>query len=533
VLLILRVHWPYLQQPSEQSVDEGYLIAIGQRMLHGRMLPFVDGTAHSGPLFLLSGALIAAFDEFGWLPVRVAAVLCFAALSALTFACGRVAGRPLAGAIAAASIPFYATLRMQPYDGIAYNAELPGMVFALSSLYAALRALKDTERPPALGWLVAAGLLTSCGALSKQVSTLLVLPVAAYVLLTLRARDGLSRRARVRLSLVYLSAALLPALLLLGYLGAAGALPDAYYYLVEYNRGPYMFPFREVPLRRVYADWVGARPFELALCVMGVSWGVAQLVAARASEQSWLRALYRSRFDLTVALMALGGLVAARASRRDFDHYYLQVIPGFALLIGSLIERATESTVAPRSTRLTVLYRVLLLAPLCLIGEVAWANKEPRLTAWSSQHMHLTDLTTAAQEPPVCQFIRAHSAPSDYLFVWGFRAQLYVSCARLPASRFVFTTFVAGHVPLSNDPVEVEDTLAVPGSRELLIAELEATKPPVIVDSARTLAMRSLRRYQTLFQYVDQHYRFAGVVGDDEVWLRKEQAQALRSQLHR
>jgi hypothetical protein len=524
--MVVRVHWPYLALPSEQSVDEGYVLAVGQRMLHGRMLPFVDGVAHSGPLFLVSGALIAMFDQFSWLPVRIAGLLGFATTAALAFACGRQAGRPMAGAIAAAAVPFYATLRMLPFDGIAYNAELPAMVFALASLFAALRALGDEQRPPALGWLVAAGLFTSCGALSKQVAALLVLPVAAYVLVALLSRDELGRRRRLQLLLAYSGAALLPLLLLLARYGAAGALHELYYYVVAYNSGPYMSIFGEVSLLTVYKEWVAYRPLELALCLVAVSGGFAQLFAARAAERSWLRALRRSSFDLTVTLMAIGGLMAAKASRRDFDHYYLMVVPGFGLLLGTLLERALDSWGATRAASYSVAYRALLLAPLVLIGELTWNNRARNLTAWSTQHMRITDLATAHAEPPVCQFIREHSAPADYLFVWGFRPQLYVSCARLPATRFVFTTFVAGHVPLANDPVEVEDTLTVPGSRELLMAELQQTKPPVIVDSARTLAMRSLRRYPELWRYVDQHYLSAGVVGDDEVFLRRPEGEA-------
>ena len=81
MLMVLRVHAPYIAQPSEQSLDEGYLLAIGQLMRHGRMLPFVDGVAHTGPMFLLTGALISALGEFSWLPIRVAAAIGFAATS--------------------------------------------------------------------------------------------------------------------------------------------------------------------------------------------------------------------------------------------------------------------------------------------------------------------------------------------------------------------------------------------------------------------------------------------------------------------
>jgi hypothetical protein len=514
VAMIVRVHLPYLAKPSEQSIDEGYLIAIGQLMLHGRMLPFVDAVAHTGPVFMYSGALIAAFGQFSWLPIRVAALLAFVLCSLLAFACGRRAGRPLAGAIASAAVPFFISLRME-YDSVAFNAELPAMVFALASFYAALRAFyRDAV---STSWLCVAGLLTSCAAMSKQVAVLLVAPIAGYVLLQLLVREA--GRRRTRLLCLYAGSALAPALLFLVRLAAAGALADAYYYLVTYNSGPYMFPFRESSIASSYAKWLLARPLELAACALAIAWGFTQPLVTR--EGSWLRSLQRSGFELTVAAMALGGIIAARASMRDFDHYYQMAVPGFALLLGCLIERA-----APNAR---TLHRALLLLPLVLIGEVVWAGRSQSLLAWSTQHMTLTNIDAAYEEPPMCAFIREHSAPEDRLFVWGFRAQLHVSCARLPASRFVYSTFVSGFVPTADLSTEVENTLVRPGAREQLIDDLERTRPPIIVDAARTMGMRSFHRYPQLQRYVVDHYHLASTVGGDQVWLRRDaQGQAAR-----
>src|SRR5262245_55972312 len=105
LVFILRANWPFLMLPSEHNIDEGYLMAVGQRMLHGRMLPYVDGVAHGGPLFLASGALIAAFGEFSWLPIRVASLLAFSANVVLIFASARAAGFRLAGAVAGLAVP--------------------------------------------------------------------------------------------------------------------------------------------------------------------------------------------------------------------------------------------------------------------------------------------------------------------------------------------------------------------------------------------------------------------------------------------
>ena len=124
---------------------------------------------------------------------------------------------------------------------------------------------------------------------------------------------------------------------------------------------------------------------------------------------------------------------------------------------------------------------------------------------------------------PLCAFVRDHSQPNDKLFVWGFLPELYTSCGHRSASRYVFTTFVAGLVPwFGNTSVEEEDALAVPGSREILLSELEETKPPVIVDSPATLANRPMNRYAILAKYLDDHYCSVGEQQGMKVYLRKK-----------
>jgi hypothetical protein len=519
-LLVVRSHWPYLLEPTEHTLDEGYLVAIGQRMLRGRMLPYVDGAAHTGPVFLYTGALIAAFGEFSWLPTRVAAALGFTLLSVLAFLAARRAGRPFAGAIAAAGTPFYVTLRMSVIDAIGYNAELPAVVFTVAGLYAGVRAVADEQRPISRGWSIASGVFVALAALSKQIGVLIVLPVVAYVLINVVAREDRPWRERLRLTVPFLGGGAVVVGVVFCQLAICGALADAYYYMVTYNRFPYMYAFRDQPLRDAYKTWMQFRPLELALTLGAVGWGLAQPIAARASKRSWLRALRSSSFDWMAAAMALGGVIAARASRREFDHYYVMVVPGFSLLLGVFAERAAASVAR---ARLNALYQAALFAPLLLVGELALSFRNDHLAAFSAQHMYITDLATARREPPLCQYIRAHSKPTDTLYVWGFRAQLHVSCARAPASRFVYATFVAGYVPGGEaNTKQQDDWFAVPGSRELLVRELEESKPPVIVQSARTVGGRIMRNAGPVWDYVDAHYRLDTIIEGDEVYLRKD-----------
>ncbi len=519
VALILRAHLPYIMQPSQQNVDEGYLLAVGQRVLHGRFLPFVDGVAHSGPLFLYSGSLIAAFGEFSWLPIRIASALAFTANTVLIAACGWRAGRPLAGAIGAFAIPLYCVLRISPVDGISYNAELPATVNALACLLCIVR-LDDASRSPTRGWAASAGLFAGLGALSKQICAPLVVPLALYLFAALWTRSELSLAERRELLLASLAGFATPFFLLLSWYAIGGGLQDLYYYVVTYNRGIYMHYYQDVSRLEFYRDWILARPLELAIAAGALGWGLAQLFAARGREASWLHAYQRSALPVTLSLLSVLSIIGARASMRNFDHYYILAVPWLGLLAGLLVESAGLAAPA-RSSSLKLAYYAAILLPLVFLGEAAWARKGQNPMTWSAQRGGMTDLATARRDPAACAFVRAHSRPDERLFVWGFRPELYITCGRLPASRYVFTTFPSGFVPWHwETSKEQEDTMVVPGSRELLIADLEATKPPILIDGAASIRGRSFARYEPFASYLRQHYRKAAVVAGDDIYLR-------------
>jgi hypothetical protein len=181
-----------------------------------------------------------------------------------------------------------------------------------------------------------------------------------------------------------------------------------------------------------------------------------------------------------------------------------------------LIEYALGTGLSQSVYRAALARSAVIVPALVLVGSV-WAH---RYRAYKIDRSH--NAWIDSRNGPICAFVRDHSKPTDKLFVWGFLPELYTSCGRKAASRYVFTTFVAGVVPwFGNTSVEEEDALAVPGSRETLLSELEDTKPPVIVDSQGTLANRPMNRYAILAKYLDDHYCAAGEQQGLKVYLRK------------
>jgi hypothetical protein len=128
----------------------------------------------------------------------------------------------------------------------------------------------------------------------------------------------------------------------------------------------------------------------------------------------------------------------------------------------------------------------------------------------------------APQADPIVRYLAETTKASDAVFVWGRHAELYVSARRQPASRFVDTVYPAGVVPWFPASTAAEQELrVVPGSRELLLADLEESKPELIVDDGRTLDGRYMYSFPLLRDYLDREYCFVRHVDGEPIYRRR------------
>jgi hypothetical protein len=300
-------------------------------------------------------------------------------------------------------------------------------------------------------------------------------------------------------------------LLLLARYAAAGELATLRYYLLTYNVDVYMEALTDVQKQALTMRWLTNQSVLFAFAAALVLWGLRRVLLG--PVRSLLTRFDEEGFPATVAWGALLSLIACNTTLRNFWHYYVQIVPWFGLLVGLLLDRA----MAERQTdaRRAVRQRLVVIGPIVIWIFVAWGLK--------ADVYHHAQATIRSKTKAICQAVQAHSAPDQAIFVWGFRPDLYTWCHRKPASRFVYTTFVAGFVPWANEMTkEQEDRFAVPGSRELLIHDLEQAAPPIILDAAGSLGGRSIKRYEQLARYVDQHYCPAGERDGLPFLLRRE-----------
>jgi hypothetical protein len=515
-LELLRVHRTLsTPEPGVLNVyDEGYLMAFAARLLDGRSLPFVDAVSHRGPLLYWVAELAVAllgrdsFRAMRWLTTGTSLLT-----AAFSYALAARAGRPFAGGVAALGIVAVLILAMPPKDGLAFNGELLLDVFVLGALLAVQHALaKGRSRRASLVALFGAGLGFGCAVASKQVAVVNLLACLPWVVLVAPRRAIGAPRALAALLLGVLS----PLLVITLVYASAGALTQLRYWTFTYNSQIYMAPLgperRYVALVRAFFDHIEL--WLIAVPVVGTA--LARLLRSGCTLPALATTHEREGVEHCVLLGAIFGYAAALAPLRDFSHYYIQALPHAALVFGFLIDRVLRPWGAPRRAALLA---ALVVVPSACVLHVGWTIRWPAMLTNAEIVLRRTP-----SRFPMCGLVAERSAPNDAIFVWGFDPSFYTACRRRPASRFVFTTLVAGHVPWIEQTAEEERKLVVPGSVQRLIADLEAERPKLVLDSAQTLRGRGLDRQPELLAWVRERYCPLGMHFGMPVWQRHDGA---------
>jgi 4-amino-4-deoxy-L-arabinose transferase-like glycosyltransferase len=530
--MLVRAHLLFIRRPHAVNVDEAYIVALGQRMLDGSWLPYVDGVSHRGPVAYWVGAVIALFGSDTFVPMRIAALLAFLATAAFTFLAARAAGHALAGAVGAIALVMGSLLVVHARDGIAFNGEPLLNVFVMAAFLCLVKGLRRGERPIDVRWLAAAGALIMLGALSKQVGALTFFGFAPWVLAAALNQRQLSRLQRWRPLVFYAGGAVAPLAVVLARYALSGELRTFWYWFYTFNVDVYMLPLRHVARGKALWTWFNENLIPMTLASVALTWTLGRWVAASLRARSLWLGYQAVGFPMTVALTAVTSLLGAHMGLRGFGHYFVQAMPWLGMLAGLLLEpldrrsrdggrhgngdqhRRDERDLRPDSSLSLAIHSLLVLTPLVLVTEKAWT---PRGDGYRQS-------LAGVKPPAICALVKEHARADQPIFVWGFRPDLYVSCQRKAATRFVYTTVVAGLVPWFNDrSKQQDDELATPGSRDQLIADLESSRAPVIVDAYVSLANRSMRRYDKLAAYLDTHYRWLTRMDGADIYLRGKQ----------
>jgi hypothetical protein len=395
----------------------------------------------------------------------------------------------------AAALLYGLFLAWADYRNLAFNGEL---IMNLP----VVAAVALTFRPGPGGIrleLFVAGLLIAVAFLLKQPSGIVGVALGLYLLdPAYRARRALSWSATLGevalLAAGFLGTLGVTALVLL----RAGILPEALYWTV---------------LSQAAAFGIGTWVYWDRALSNGAFFALATaplLVAAMLSMKAHARQEYGWRgrgpeFRALMVLLAVS-VVGVGVNGQFLYHYFIQLLPPLVLLAAPV---AAERWNAPRES-LRWFGGRLLRRWLALSGLVFLA-------------VDVAGLARYRKPGDAGVHVRDHSMPADRIFVWGQGGRsvgLYLDAGRRPASRYIATFPLTGHIfgsPVSWDPSFDTSDRIVPGSWENLAADFARHPPRYIIDTdaLRSRPVYVIGRYPFLRDYIARDYRlvFRGRAG--------------------
>ncbi len=270
--------------------------------------------------------------------------------------------------------------------------------------------------------------------------------------------------------------------LVVAYFRHNGALGDFYFYAFSYNLlyyGPEttMHDRMEAALEGLKLIWQNYPVIAVALGT-GVLGRLVGLVQRRPNDAE--RAINPAAFYLLI--WTLLSWAAAASSGRIYGHYYLQLLPAFSLLAGWFLADC-------RSWFFSSRHKFIKVSLALVLAAAGWSVVAgPLRGPWPSSLG--PDAGTDA-----ATYIRAHSKPSDRIFVWGYHPDFYLIADRRAASRYIYCSFLTGLIPWTNtQPGRDTGYAIVPGTMEILLGELAANRPEYFVDTSLAI-YRGFNKY--------------------------------------
>jgi hypothetical protein len=299
----------------------------------------------------------------------------------------------------------------------------------------------------------------------------------------------------------------------------------------------------------------------LLITLIVVVWHWAKTVLARRAGRieyldgnSSLPSLFRS--DTSLLIWFGVSMVGMCMGARFFLHYFFQILPALCLIGGrglTLISTALKRPAESRKLWLRRAFVGLMIAGFAVtlvrfhartvVLAADWVRgKESAYTAeWFHQELNREERMVAANirgmpdgpdevERAGVDAFRASGprtdGPADYLFVWGYRPEIYYWTGLLPASRYLSVQ------PLTGVPADVEDVngenrsvldeTAKAAARAQLIEDLSETQPLYIVDQVGMFNSElAINNYPELREFM-QGYKPRGAVGLFMVYRKRE-----------
>ena len=532
--LFVLLCWLRLPDPEApiRDVDEAVSALIAESWLAGGV-PYRDAIDQRGPVtYWIYAAVFALTSVHNMVAVHWALLLLILLTCGIVFVLAqRLRDGPEGVAIAylASLLVAVGSFTYRRSQMLAFHTEWPLMLSAALGMWLLWQALERFEagRPHRLQ-LLAAGACFAVGFLSKQPGIFDAGAAALFVLLWQLRRGALLSVGTWRLGAL-LAVGFFSTLALTGaYFAWRGAFGDLIFYYWTYNVEHYTAVVSVADRLASLDPFNHGRHYLTANPLLLVG-GLLSSVAAL--WQGVRRGLVDGR--LLVVLWLLFGYFGASYSGRNFGHYFIQIIVPASLATAFAVVGVWR-WLSPGEARFRRLPDVAVVARGLVVVAVAIALTAPVVRfadelGWRSVWKHRP---VDRDRQALLEAIRQQTTADQSTFVWGYYPELYVLAPRRPASRYSNTNYLTGMLPWENHQPGVDTSEhIVDGAMDLLIDELEASRPALVIDTAvgdhRYYAKYPIAKFPPLRDFLEQGYRLHGLVKDRKerplaaLWVRR------------
>lgn len=294
----------------------------------------------------------------------------------------------------------------------------------------------------------------------------------------------------------FLIGAVIPPIIMIGYLAHIGALGSFLFWNIRGNieyisEGAasinlfHQIAARVLPyIASTALIWV----LSITCIVLLVRKNRDQPAAPQKAVQEWLIALW---FILSIVPVSTG--------YRFYGHYFLLLMPAMSILASSVADTVWSDPSRVWARRLIVIWLVL-----------------PALGFFSARFF-IPDINRVFHEDnladykPLAQYVAEHTNPDDRIVAWGYAPLVYWYSQRLPATRFFWSDVLTGRVPGRTTKEKNTDKYAMPETWDMFLSDIERNRPVYVIDTApanlHDYGDFPITRYPRLSEYVQKNYR--------------------------
>ncbi len=192
---------------------------------------------------------------------------------------------------------------------------------------------------------------------------------------------------------------------------------------------------------------------------------------------------------------------------RFYSHYFVQTLPGMALLVPAGFAYVRDTW--RRSFRLRLLYS--LGFSLLTVSALAFSLNAYTRPSPSARHLakHPGDLSSEfeVESPALADYIREHTSAEDKIYNLGFQTELYFYAQRDSPSKFLFDR------PFGADSAYIREA----------VHDLEMQPPRYIIDSASYDGwMKDHYDPAPIFSFISARYDYVGKIYYADVYKLRE-----------